>query len=67
MRRQVPVAEPMPERLWTIHDTAEFLHVPVGTLYQWRHRGEGPPAFKAGNHLRYDPRAVMEWLEKSVA
>jgi excisionase family DNA binding protein len=57
----------MPERLWTIHDTAEFLHVPVGTLYQWRHRGEGPPAFKAGNHLRYDPRAVMQWLEKSVA
>ena len=67
MRPRVPQPEPMPERLWTIHDTAEFLHVPVGTLYQGRHRGEGPPAFKAGNHLRYDPRAVMEWLEKSVA
>ncbi|MGH2704007.1 MAG: hypothetical protein ACRDJ4_02605 [Actinomycetota bacterium] len=22
-----------------------MLQVPVGTIYQWRHRGEGPPAY----------------------
>ena len=32
------------DRLWDIKDVAEFLRVPVPTLYQWRHRGEGPPA-----------------------
>ena len=26
------------ERLWTFHDVSAFLGVPVGTLYQWRHR-----------------------------
>ena len=25
--------------LWTISEVSEFLNVPVGTLYQWRHRG----------------------------
>jgi hypothetical protein len=25
--------------LWTIHDVSAYLAVPVGTLYQWRHRG----------------------------
>lgn len=25
--------------LWTITQVSEFLGVPVGTLYQWRHKG----------------------------
>ena len=66
-RMQREPEQPMPKSLWTIQETSDFLHVPVGTLYQWRHRGEGPPAYKVGNHLRYDPRAVMRWLEGSVA
>ena len=45
--------------LWTIKDA--YLAVPVGTLYQWRHRGEGPPAIRLGRHLRYDPDSVHRW------
>jgi predicted DNA-binding transcriptional regulator AlpA len=50
------------DRLWTIDDVSAFLQVPTATLYQWRHQRVGPPAFKVGRHLRYDPAAVRSWL-----
>jgi excisionase family DNA binding protein len=50
--------------LWTVHDVATFLGVPVGTIYQWRVRGEGPPAIRLGRHLRYDRAAVLAWVEQ---
>lgn len=56
-----------PDELWSIQDTAAFLRVPVGTLYQWRHRRIGPPAFKLGRHLRYDPAAVRAWVTRQAA
>ena len=49
------------DRLWSIQDVSKYLGVPVGTLYQWRVRSEGPPALKLGRHLRYDRVAVREW------
>ena len=51
------------DRLWSIHDVSKYLGVPVGTLYQWRVRSEGPPALKLGRHLRYDRVAVREWAQ----
>ena len=53
--------------LWTVDDLSAFLGVPVGTLYQWRHRRVGPPAAKVGRHLRYDPDAVRSWLSEQAA
>jgi excisionase family DNA binding protein len=50
------------ETLWTIERTAEYLGIPVGTLYQWRHRRKGPRAAKVGRHLRYDPADVRAWV-----
>jgi hypothetical protein len=38
-----PVTEaprPTCDRLWTFQDVSDFLGVPIGTLYQWRVRGE---------------------------
>jgi predicted DNA-binding transcriptional regulator AlpA len=55
------------ERLWTVEDVSAFLQVPVATLYQWRHHRCGPPAFKVGKHLRYDPAAVRAWLTRQAA
>lgn len=52
------------ERLWSIEDTAEYLQIPVGTLYRWRYRRTGPRAFKVGRHLRYDPNDVRRWLHE---
>lgn len=39
-----------------------FLGVPVGTLYYWRCRGEGPQACKLGRHLRYRAEDVRAWV-----
>lgn len=51
-----------PERLWTPHEAAEYLGVPIKTLEKWRYIREGPAFFKVGRHVRYDPEAVRRWL-----
>ena len=56
-----------PEELWTIRETAAFLRIPPGTLYQWRHRRKGPRAAKVGRHLRYNPDDVRAWFEDQAA
>ena len=50
------------DELWSIEDVARYLRIPVGTLYQWRHRRKGPRASKVGRHLRYDPAEVRAWF-----
>jgi predicted DNA-binding transcriptional regulator AlpA len=50
------------DRMWTVHDVSAFLGVPVATLYQWRYMRIGPPAYRVGRHVRYDPAAVRTWL-----
>ncbi|WP_370584985.1 helix-turn-helix domain-containing protein [Micromonospora sp. ANENR4] len=57
----------MSEELWSIDEVSAFLRVPVGTLYQWRHRRIGPRAAKVGRHLRYNPADVRAWLEEQAA
>ncbi|GHJ50249.1 helix-turn-helix domain-containing protein [Catellatospora sp. TT07R-123] len=52
--------------LWSIQETASYLRLPVGTLYQWRYRKTGPRSYKVGRHLRYDPAEVRAWLAKQV-
>jgi hypothetical protein len=51
-----------PRRLWSIAETADFLRVPVATLYQWRYRGYGPRGRRVGRYVRYDPRDVRDWF-----
>lgn len=67
---ETPTARSQPprcDRLWSCKDVADFLGVPVGTLYSWRITQDGPPAFKLGKHLRYDPEAVRAWLRQKAA
>lgn len=49
-------------RLLSAEDVAEYLGVPVTTLYRWRHLGTGPTAVRVGRHLRYEAAAVRRWL-----
>jgi predicted DNA-binding transcriptional regulator AlpA len=51
-----------PARLWSVAETADFLGIPVATLYQWRYRGYGPPGRRVGRYVRYDPREVRAWF-----
>jgi excisionase family DNA binding protein len=50
--------------LWTVQDVAEYLRIPVATLYSWRTTGYGPRARRIGKHLRYRPDDVMAWLDQ---
>lgn len=54
----------VPERLWTVDETALFLQVPKATLYQWRYLGVGPKAGRVGRHLRYAPDDVLAWFRE---
>jgi excisionase family DNA binding protein len=52
------------QRLWTVQDVAEYLGVPVGTLYDWRCKGYGPRSKRVGRYVRYEEDAVREWFAK---
>jgi predicted DNA-binding transcriptional regulator AlpA len=43
---------------------SEFLDIPERTIYAWRQRGEGPPAYRIGKYLRYRSRDVEAWLNE---
>ncbi|MGW0770265.1 helix-turn-helix domain-containing protein [Streptomyces sp. NPDC002676] len=53
----------MAATILTPTDVAELLGVPVETLYQWRRKRTGPPAFRVGRHLRYDPVRLRQWVD----
>ncbi|MFE7430970.1 helix-turn-helix domain-containing protein [Streptomyces sp. NPDC057545] len=56
-----PVTE-LPARYLTPDDLAALLSVPLETVYAWRKKRTGPPGFRIGKHLRYDPAAVHAWI-----
>ena len=51
------------EPLISAQQLADYLEVPVATLYAWRHRGEGRPGFRAGRHLRYRKSDIDRWIK----
>jgi excisionase family DNA binding protein len=54
------------ERLLTVAELARYLGVPVGTLYQWRYRREGPPGFRVGRYVRYRRNDVETWVHEQL-
>lgn len=48
----------------TTADVAEYLQMPVSTLYQWRYRGTAPRAITVGKHTRYRKADVDAWLDE---
>ena len=53
------------ERLETLlseHDVARIVHLSVAAVRRWRLVNSGPPFLKLGSAVRYDPRALREWL-----
>ena len=58
-------ATAMPDRrpLLSAEGLADFLGVPLNTVYVWNHRRTGPTAHKVGRHLRYKWAEVEAWLD----
>lgn len=54
------------DRLLTVNDLAEYLGVPVATIYTWRYRRQGPPGFRVGKHLRFRWTDIEEWIEQQL-
>ncbi|MFE6173725.1 helix-turn-helix domain-containing protein [Streptomyces sp. NPDC056464] len=52
----------LPDRYLTVDDIATMFEVPVETVYQWRKKRTGPPGFRIGKHLRYDPVDVGAYV-----
>jgi excisionase family DNA binding protein len=50
------------ERMMSLAELSELLGVPLSTLYGWRHRGEGPPGYRLGKHVRFRRADVEAWL-----
>jgi predicted DNA-binding transcriptional regulator AlpA len=53
----------LPKQYLTPNDLADLLNLPLETIYQWRRKRTGPPGFRVGRHLRYDPVKVREWID----
>ena len=48
--------------LMSIEDLADFLGVPVATIYDWRVDGKGPCGVRVGRHVKFTQADVLAWL-----
>ena len=56
----------MTSELLSPEDLAEYLKIPVATIYRWRYRGGGPVGMRVGKHVRYRLSEVEAWLDTRV-
>ena len=50
--------------LVSITELAEYLGVPVKTIYEWRQSGRGPACIHIGRHLKFALSDVQAWLDE---
>lgn len=55
------------EPLLTVTELADYLGVPVATIYDWRVDGKGPRAIRIGRHLKFAASDVRSGLETKRA
>jgi len=55
-----------PKRSLTTVQAAEYLGVSIGTLQNWRSKKPslGPPFFKIGRSVKYDPTTLKKWMDE---
>ena len=51
------------ETLLGPQELADWLGLPLATIYRWRHHGEGPTGYRVGKHVRYRESDVLAWLD----
>jgi excisionase family DNA binding protein len=51
-----------PEQLMSLAEVAAYLQVSIGTVYDWRAKGDAPRGYRVGKHVRVRRSSVDEWL-----
>lgn len=57
----------MPGKLMTAEEAAEYLRVPIRTLYDWRLKKTGPPSLRVGKFVRFREVDLEEWISERLA
>lgn len=52
----------MPDALLSPQELADYLKVPVKSVYRWRVEGTGPAGMRVGKHVRFRLSDVDAWL-----
>jgi excisionase family DNA binding protein len=52
--------------LLSSQELANYLGVPLGTVYGWGARGTGPDRIRVGRYTRYRLSAVNAWLDANI-
>lgn len=60
------IGELVRDRLLSAQEVADFLGVPLTTLYQWRTKGTAPRAVKVGRHLRFRQVDLDAWCNRNA-
>ena len=50
------------DRLLTLKQCADLLQIPLVTLYQWRHKGQGPPSVRLNGTIRVRESDLEAWI-----
>lgn len=53
-------------RLLSAQELADYLDVPLKTIYAWRYRGQGPRGFRVGRHVRFRWSDVQQWVSEQL-
>ena len=51
------------ESLLNINELADYLGVPVSTIYDWRTNGKGPRACRSGKRIMFGVSDVRTWMD----
>jgi len=52
--------------LVTITELAEYLGVPVKTIYEWRQSGRGPVGIRIGRHVKFRLTDIQAWGRRAA-
>jgi excisionase family DNA binding protein len=68
MPRTQQTAATVPQRrpLAKPQEIADYLGVPLATVYNWKYRGNGPKLIKVGRHLRARWSDIESYLEQQA-
>ncbi|MGH3548288.1 MAG: helix-turn-helix transcriptional regulator [Pseudonocardiaceae bacterium] len=53
-----------PDALMDAAALAEYMGVPLATVYRWNSHGSGPRRFRVGKYVRYRTADVDAWLDQ---